>query len=157
MAAGPHIPPERWNLERTLFDLEAIRTTNLQRFEMEQLTAVTHMDQEAGEVVGYVDIPEDPFWARGHIPGRPLMPGVLMIEALAQLTAFYAAKHYDDDRFIGMGGVDGAKFRRTVVPGTRFVMVALAVKVRPRGATFDCQGWVDGKLCVEARIAGIHV
>lgn len=157
MAAGPLVPPELWNLERTLFDIEGIRTKNLQRFEMEQLTAVTYMDVESGAVVGYLDVPEDPFWARGHIPGRPLMPGVIMIEAMAQLTAFYAAKLYDDDHFIGLGGLDGAKFRQTVVPGDRLVMVARASSIRPRRAIFDCQGWVDGKLCVEARITGIHV
>ena len=157
MPASPLIPPEKWNLETPVFDLEGIRAENQQRFEMEQLTAVTHMDLEKGEIVGYLDVPEDPFWARGHVPGRPLMPGVLMVESMAQLTSFYAAKAYDDDRFIGLGGLDLGKFRRTVLPGQRFVICATAVSVKPRRAIFDCQGWVDGALAVEIRITGLRV
>ena len=157
MAADPIVPRDRWNLERTLFGPEEIRKTNAQRYEMEQLDAVTLLDIPTQEIVGYRDIRQDEFWIRGHIPGRPLMPGVIMIEALAQLTSFYIGRAIPDIGFIGFGAVDGVKFRGPVVPGQRLVLVGKAVSIRSRMAIFDEQGWVDGKLVVEARITGVKV
>jgi len=124
---------------------------------MEHLDAVTLLDTAAQEVVGYKDVRGDEFWVRGHIPGRPLLPGVIMIEALAQLTSFYIGRAVPDIGFIGFGGVDGVKFRATVVPGQRLVLVGKAVSIRSRMAVFDTQGWVDGRLAVEARITGMKV
>lgn len=158
MASEPLIPTEHWNLDRVLFGPDEIRKTNLQRFEMEQLEAITLFDKERHWIVGYLDVPTDAFWIRGHIPGRPLMPGVMMLEAMAQMTSFYCGRYYeDDDRFIGFGGLDNVKFRRTVVPGDRLVMIAQGVKIRPRRAIFDAQGYVNGDLCVEAQITGLRV
>jgi 3-hydroxyacyl-[acyl-carrier-protein] dehydratase len=157
MPSEPVVPADRWNLERILFGPEEIRATNAQRFEMEHLDAVTLLDTAAQEVVGYKDVRGDEFWVRGHIPGRPLLPGVIMIEALAQLTSFYIGRAVPDIGFIGFGGVDEVKFRATVVPGQRLVLVGKAVSIRSRMAVFDTQGWVDGRLAVEARITGMKV
>lgn len=157
MAADPIVPKDRWNLEQTLFGPDEIRKTNLQRFEMEQLDAITLLDTATQEIVGYKDVKGDEFWVRGHIPGRPLMPGVIMIEAMAQLTSFYIGRAVPDIGFIGFGAVDAVKFRGTVVPGQRLVLVGKAVSIRSRMAIFDEQGWVDGKLVVEARITGMKI
>ena len=157
MAAQPLVPIERWNLEATLFGPEEIRKTNAQRFEMEHLCAVTHFDTVAQEVVGYKNVSNDEFWVRGHIPGRPLLPGVIMLEALAQLTSFYIGRAIAGIGFIGFGGVDEVKFRAPVVPGQRLALVGKAVSIRSRMAVFDTQGWVDGRLVVEARITGVKV
>lgn len=158
MAAAPLISPEEWNLDRIVFGKDEIRAINPQRFEMEQLDAITLFDTGRHRIAGYLDVPLDEFWVRGHIPGRPLMPGVMMLEAMAQLTSFYCGKaDEDDDRFIGFGGLDAVKFRRTVEPGDRLVLIATAVSIRPRRAIFDAQGWVDGQLCVEAQITGVRV
>jgi 3-hydroxyacyl-[acyl-carrier-protein] dehydratase len=157
MPSEPIVPADRWNLERILFGPEEIRATNAQRFEMEHLDAVTLLDTTAQEVVGYKDVRGDEFWVRGHIPGRPLLPGVIMIEALAQLTSFYIGRAVPDIGFIGFGGVDEVKFRATVVPGQRLVLVGKAVSIRSRKAVFDTQGWVDGRLAIEARITGMKV
>ena len=62
-----------------ILDIEQIRAHNPQRYEFEQLSHICHVDLEAGEIVGVLDVPEDPWWARGHVPQRPLMPGVLML------------------------------------------------------------------------------
>lgn len=157
MAADPLVPTERWNLERPLFGPDEIRKTNPQRFEMEHLDGVTLLDTTAQEVVGFKDVRDDEFWVRGHIPGRPLLPGVIMIEALAQLTSFYIGRAFPDIGFIGFGGVDAVRFRATVVPGQRLVLVGKGVSIRSRMAIFDTQGWFDGRLVVEARITGVKV
>ena len=157
MAAQPIVAPDHWNLESVLFGPDEIRKTNAQRFEMEHLDAVTLFDTVAQEVAGFKDVRDDEFWVRGHIPGRPLLPGVIMIEALAQLTSFYIGRAIPDIGFIGFGGVDEVRFRAPVVPGQRLVLLGKSVSIRSRMAIFDTQGWVDGRLVVEARITGVKV
>jgi 3-hydroxyacyl-[acyl-carrier-protein] dehydratase len=136
---------------------DEIRKKNPQRYEMEHLDAITRLDIPTTEVVGYKDVRADEFWVRGHIPGRPILPGVVMIEALAQLTSYYIGVAIPDLGFIGFGAVDGVKFRSTVVPGQRLVLIGKGASIRTRMAVFDTQGWLDGKLVVEARITGVKV
>ncbi len=157
MAAQPLVATDRWNTDHALFGPEEIRKTNPQRFEMEHLDAVTMLDVAAQEVVGYKDVRADEFWVRGHIPGRPLLPGVIMVEALAQLTSFYIGRAVPDIGFVGFGAVDEARFRATVVPGDRLVLVGKGVSIRSRMAVFATQGWVRDKLVVEAKITGVKV
>ena len=57
-----------FDYEHPLFDLEAVREVNPQRFEMEQLTAIVHVDTTKHLVVGYKDVTENEFWIRGHMP-----------------------------------------------------------------------------------------
>ena len=159
MVADPLIPLAEVDHASEVFDLDAIRQVNRQRHEMEQLSGVVLFDTDRGVIAGYRDITEHEFWVRGHIPGRPLMPGVLMIEAAAQLCSFYYAKSdvAGPGRFIGFGGVDGIKFRGTVVPGDRFLILAKSVELKSRRAVFDTQGFVAGKMVFQARIIGMPI
>jgi len=146
---------EKLDLNRVLMPIEEIRKYNPHRYEIEQLSGVIHLDRETGQIVAFKDVREDEFWVRGHIPGRPLMPGVLMIEAAAQMCSLYFKVVQQEDRFLGFGGVDGVKFRGQVVPGDRLYLLGQAVEIRNRRAVFDTQGVVDGRLVVEARITGM--
>src|SRR5205085_4963412 len=89
------MPPElnfdvrHLDLDRVVADKEAIRAVNPQRFEFEQLDAIVLVDPAQHLVVGYKDVRVDDFWVRGHMPDYPLLPGVLMCEAAAQLCAYY--------------------------------------------------------------------
>ena len=78
-----------YDLDKVVADTEEIRRYNPQRYEMEQLTAICFEDPERGICVGYKDLAPDEFWCRGHMPGMPLMPGVIMCEAAAQLASYY--------------------------------------------------------------------
>src|ERR1700736_83541 len=91
MPPGPHLDLATLDLNRVLADADAIRKINPQRFEMEQLTAIVYVDPEQHIVVGYKDVGVDEFWVRGHMPDYPLLPGVLMCEAAAQLCCYYIA------------------------------------------------------------------
>ena len=89
----PHIlDPTTLDLSRVIADQEAIRRANPHRGHMEHLTAVVYMDTKEHVIAGYKDVRADEFWVEGHIPGRPLLPGVIMIEAAAQLAGFLT--HY---------------------------------------------------------------
>ena len=107
--------------------------------------------------MAFKDVRDDEFWVRGHIPGRPLLPGVLMIEAAAQMSSLYYKYVQKDPRFLGFGAVDGVKFRGQVVPGDRLLLLGKAVEIRSRRAVFDTQGVVGDKLVFEARITGMPI
>jgi 3-hydroxyacyl-[acyl-carrier-protein] dehydratase len=147
------------DLDHVEMDIEAIRGVNRQRYEMEQLSRVIHVDRDEKLIVGAKDITDEDFWVRGHIPERPLMPGVIMIECAAQLSslAFKVLSDTDDDRFVGFGGVTDVKFRGTVSPPAVFYVIARAREMRRRRAIFDTQGIVDGKLVFEGTIIGMPI
>jgi 3-hydroxyacyl-[acyl-carrier-protein] dehydratase len=138
-------------------DIEGIRATNPQRFEMEQLTAILVDDGEREICIGYKDVAEDEFWARGHMPDMPLMPGVLMCEAAAQLSSYYATKHDLMAGYrVGFGALDSVKFRGMVQPGDRLLIVLQKTKGRV-GQLVVCkfQAFVDNNLVCEGVIKGI--
>ena len=145
------------DLNKSIVDIETIRAIIPHRYEMEQLSGIVKFDPEQGIIVGYKDVSPKEFWVRGHIPGRPLMPGVLMLEAAAQLCTYYYKKTTQDDRFLGFGGIDKVKFRGKVVPGDRLVLIAKNRELRARRAILDTQGVVDGKLVFEGVIIGMVV
>jgi 3-hydroxyacyl-[acyl-carrier-protein] dehydratase len=134
---------------------EQIRQCNPQRHEMEHLDGILHLDLDDGVIVGFKDVREDEFWVRGHIPGRPLLPGVLMCEAAAQLCSFYYRQALELGKFLAFGGMQDVKFRGAVVPGDRLMLIARKVDIRPRRAVFSCQGFVDGQMVYEGTIVGM--
>lgn len=144
-----------------IFDKEAICKVNPQRFEMQHLDGILWYDKDKHLILGYKDVTENEFWIRGHIPGRPLMPGVIMVEAGAQLSSFFLKQVYDEGGFIGFAGIEGTKFRLTVAPGQRLYLLGHIVKYkrRKRGTlvTTAVQGVVDGAIAFEAIVSGMGV
>lgn len=141
---------------RVLFNIDQIREVNPQRFEMEQLTAIVHIDLEQNLIVGYKDVTDQEFWVRGHMPGFPLMPGVIMCEAGAQLGGFFSKKHLVPvGSFVVFGGMEEVRFRGQVKPGDRFWIVSKAVKVNRRQVVNQVQGFVDGKMVFEGTLIGM--
>lgn len=145
------------DLNKVEFGKDEIMKENPQSFEMSQLDAVNWTDLESLRCVGYKDVTENEFWVRGHIPGRPIMPGVIMIEAAAQLASFYMKRIYGLTGFIGFSGIEKTKFRGTVVPGERLYMLSHICKVRSRQFSAEVQGVVDGKKVFDTVISGMRV
>lgn len=137
--------------------VEQIRECNPQRYEMEQLTAIVKFDPERRFVIARRDVKDDEFWVRGHIPGRPLMPGVLICEAAAQACSYCFKRCIPGDHFLGFGGMEAVKFRRSVLPGDRLIIIAQNTDIKTRRAVFRTQGVVDGKLVFEAVIFGMVI
>jgi 3-hydroxyacyl-[acyl-carrier-protein] dehydratase len=141
---------------RVVADRDEIRRYNPQRFDMEQLTAVVHLDPGQHLIVGYKDVSADEFWVRGHMPGYPLLPGVLMCEAAAQLCSYYCLKaHLLQGDFIGFGGLENVQFRGPVRPGDRLVLVAKGQKLHRRKTVFNVQGFVGGVMVFNGDIIGV--
>ncbi len=125
-------------------------------YEFQLVDGVLHIDREAQRIVAFRDVREDEWWVRGHIPGRPLFPGVLMIEAAAQTASYYTKVALDDDdRFLAFGAVDGVKFRDAVIPPARMLILGKALEVRPRRTVSAMQCVVDGRLVFEGTITGL--
>ena len=141
-----------------VFDKEAICKVNPQRFEMQQLDGILWCDKDKACILGYKDVTDKEFWVRGHIPGRPLMPGVMQIEAAAQLLSFFVKQIYEEAGFVGFGGIDGAKFRAAIEPGCRLYLLGHITEAR-RGRRYVCdvQGVVAQALTFEATISGMKV
>jgi 3-hydroxyacyl-[acyl-carrier-protein] dehydratase len=146
------------DFNRVIADLAEIRRFNPQRYEMEQLTAICYDNHVEHVCAGYKDITENEFWVRGHMPGMPLMPGVLICESAAQMCSYYAHKHklLGDCKVVGFGGLEDVRFRDPVRVGDRLVIVCKMIKVRP-GAIIVCrfQAFVNQGLVADGKIKGI--
>jgi 3-hydroxyacyl-[acyl-carrier-protein] dehydratase len=145
------------DLSHDVCDIEEIRRYNPQRGDMEQLNGILYADAELGRIIGYKNVRADEFWVAGHIPGRPLYPGVLMIEAGAQLAGFFTRRYIGWKGFIGFGGVDEVKFRTQVVPPCRILLLAQKLWERHHRVNCRVQGWVNGNLCFEALVTGTEM
>ena len=145
------------DLDRVLYDQQKIRDCNPQRGAMEMLNAIVFANPDKGQIIGYKDIRTDEFWVDGHIPGRPLFPGVLMIETGAQLASFYTRMFVGWKGFIGFGGVTDVKFRQQVPPGVRMYVLGLKTKERHGLIWCNVQGMVNGNICFEASIVGTQM
>ncbi|TWU03012.1 3-hydroxyacyl-ACP dehydratase FabZ family protein [Stieleria varia] len=145
------------DFDNPIADLETIRQYNPQRHEMEHLTGILYEDTERLVCAGYKQVSHDEFWCRGHMPGMPVMPGVIQLEAVAQLSSFFAQKNdLLGAEMVGFGGVDGARFRDVVVPGDRLVlMIQLTKARRNRMIVANFQGVVGEKLVVDGSLIGI--
>ena len=156
MPPKPLFDVSRIDTAKVLVDRKWIYRVNPHRFEFQQLDGICMLDRVNGLLVGYRDVRPDEFWVRGHIPGRPLFPGVLMIETAAQLVGYFVMsgpeRHGD---FLGFGGVDGVKFRGTVQPGQRIIMMGKIVECRPRRCVGATQAFVDGQMVYEGLITGM--
>ncbi|MFO0809494.1 MAG: 3-hydroxyacyl-ACP dehydratase FabZ family protein [Gemmataceae bacterium] len=151
------LDPVTLDLTQVVADRDAIRAINPQRFEMEQLDAIVYLNHEQQIVVGYKDVRDDEFWCRGHMPGMPLLPGVLMCEAAAQMASYYAVtqKVIEAGGILGFGGLEEVRFRGMVKPGDRFVLICKGERLKARQSIFKVQGFVGTKMVFEATVIGV--
>jgi 3-hydroxyacyl-[acyl-carrier-protein] dehydratase len=152
------LDPTTLDLHRVIADNEAIRRANPHRGHMEHLTAVVYMDTVNHVIAGYKDVRHDEFWAAGHFPNYPLLPGVIQCEAAAQLLCYYAVvNNVCPGNLLGLGGLDAARFRGPVRPGDRLVIVGKGVRVHRRQTLFDAQGFVNNELVFECQVMGVPI
>ncbi len=142
---------------RPVFDKQAILKVNPQNFEMQQLDGIIWFDKDRRLVLGYKDVTENEFWVRGHIPGRPMMPAVIMIESAAQLLSFFVRRILGVEGFIGFTGRASAKFRAPVAPGGRLYLLGHLTAVRSRGYSAFIQGVVNDTVVFETNVSGMKV
>ena len=157
MPAAPLIDLTTIDLSTVQFDRQAIAEVNPQSYEMAQLDGIIWHDLPQMLCLGYKDITDSEFWVRGHLPGRPIMPGVIMVESAAQLCSFFMKQIYGLEGFIGFSGIGNTKFRGTVLPGSRLYLLGHIDKVRSRQFSASVHGVVDEKIVFDTIISGMRV
>ena len=152
-----------------LFDVDSIDTSTVQynreaiyqrmpyAGEFQLLDGVFFVDRKEGLAAAYHDCLTDAWWTRGHIPGRPIFPGVLQMEAAGQLVAFMSVYVEGNDNFVAFGGVENCRFREVVTPPARLLLVAKLTEQRPRRVKGDVQGLVDGTMVFHVRVTGLRL
>ncbi len=98
----------------------------------------------------------EPFF-QGHFPGAPVMPGVLVIEALAQVGAVLALREIDDrdQKLVLFSGIKEARFRRPVTPGDTLILEVTAMRIGSRVQRMRGEARVDGQLVADAEIMSV--
>jgi len=145
------------DLSRELLSEQELRSILPHDYEFRLIDGICHLDLEEGIVVGYKVWDDHPWWARGHIPGRPLMPGVLLAEGAAQVATILMKKkeNWGLDRFIGLAGLDRVRFRGQVAPpATVYFISKVGMRSGDRLAKYPAQAMVGGKIVMDMELLG---
>lgn len=159
MPSAPLLDPTTIDTNTLVATVDDLKKVLKQRGRFFLLDGVSAMLSEPDRVVGFKEIRADDWWASDHIPGRPIFPGVLMIEAAAHLCSYdYMMRHHKgEDFFLGFGGTNETRFRGLVAPPCRLVFVAEARRVRKSLFTYYAQAFVGSELVFESEIMGVAV
>jgi beta-hydroxyacyl-ACP dehydratase FabZ len=119
------------------------------------------LEMELGKrVVGIKNVTiNEPFFP-GHFPGHPIMPGVLIVEAMAQVGGVLLMRSLDaraEKKVMYFTGIDRARFRRAVVPGDQIRFEVEVLQLRRQLCRMRCVAYVDGKLVAEAQLSSVVV
>jgi beta-hydroxyacyl-ACP dehydratase FabZ len=109
--------------------------------------------EPAKRIVGIKNVTFNEPYFTGHFPQRPIMPGVLIVEALAQTGGVLAFKSFPEKKgLVFFTGIDDARFRKPVIPGDQIKLVLEVIKHRREIWVFEGKAYVDNEVVAEARI-----
>ena len=139
-------PPDEW-------DVTAILDIMPHRYPFLLVDRITALE-EGSYIEGVKNVTIDEPFFQGHFPGHPIMPAVLIIEAMAQVGGLLLLHSVDDpnDKLMYFMGIDGAKFRRPVTPGDQLRLKLTLLKLKNRISKMRGEAYVDGHLVAEAEL-----
>ena len=155
MAADLVIDYQTLDLSQAKFGPRELDADLPQTGHMRHCDAVLWHNPDFTAGVGVKYVRDDEFWVPGHIPGRPLLPGVMMIEAAAQMASFLNTKSGRVQGFLGFTRCDDVSFRGQVVPGDTLLLLAKLLEWNRRRFVSHCQGVVNGKIVFDGKITGM--
>lgn len=156
-AGGPLFDLAGIDVGAVALDRAALERWNPHRGPLVQLDRVIWHAPDFTRALGLKEVRADEFWVGGHFPGRPILPGVLMVEAGAQLASFLFYARRGEPCIAGFTRIDNTVFRGKVSPGSDMLILCEEVKYRPRRFITDVQGIVDGSIVFESRITGMII
>jgi UDP-3-O-[3-hydroxymyristoyl] N-acetylglucosamine deacetylase/3-hydroxyacyl-[acyl-carrier-protein] dehydratase len=136
--------------EAQMLDILAIQKSLPHRYPFLLIDRVLELDEKKVVAIKNVTINEAFF--QGHFPGHPIMPGVLVIEAMAQAGGMIFLHNGDGKKILYLAGVDKAKFRRPVVPGDQIRFEVEVLVLKSRVGKIAGKAIIDGKVAVQAEL-----
>lgn len=142
-------------MKETVFDIQEIQSALMHRYPFLLIDRVTEFENNKSIVVIKNVTFNEPFFT-GHFPERPVMPGVLILEAMAQAAAMLAMKSTEgvkEGRAVLLVGADKVKWKRQVIPGDTLEIKITFLKGRNHFWYFDGTAYVDGELAAKASLS----
>jgi 3-hydroxyacyl-[acyl-carrier-protein] dehydratase len=136
----------------TILDVKDIARILPHRYPFLLVDRVIHLDLEESVIIGLKNVTANEQFFQGHFPGVPIMPGVLVLEALAQVGGILVYQKGYSEKIAVLLNVNHAKFRKPVVPGDVLILHASAMHLSSRGGRYQVKALVNDQLAVEAEI-----
>ncbi len=133
-------------------DINKIREIIPHRYPFLLLDRITYIEPGI-KATGYKNITSNEPFFQGHFPGNPIMPGVLIVEALAQLGCVAMLVKEEYKNMMGLfAGIDSVRFKKPVVPGDKLDLFVELLKLKGPIGKFKAEAKVDGQLACEAEV-----
>jgi 3-hydroxyacyl-[acyl-carrier-protein] dehydratase len=155
----PILDLSRIDLSARLHDKAGLERYIPHRGMMSLLDAVIWESSDFRQGVALKHVRQDEFWVSGHFPppGKPIMPGVLQIEAGAQMSCYLYNRRLPGPKVVAFLRIEDASFRSMVEPGDDLLILCSEVKFSRRRFVSDIQGMVGDRVTFEARITGMQL
>lgn len=135
-----------------VFDINQIAKILPHRYPFLLVDRVIELNLEENRIVGLKNITRNEEFFQGHFPGAPIMPGVLILEALAQTGGILVYEKTKSDKIPVLLSINHAKFRRPVVPGDALQLHVVLMHFTGKGGKIQGRAFVDGQIVAEAEI-----
>lgn len=137
----------------TIYDSQAIQEILPHRYPFLLVDKIIELEPRT-RIIGVKQVTINEQFFAGHFPGAPVMPGVLQIEALAQVGAILALREFEnrEEKIPFFSGIEHGRFRRPVVPGDTLMLEVTALRIGSKVQKMRGVAMVDGQVTAEAEI-----